>query len=264
MSGPRDVVVCDLGRMDYEPAWDLQKRLQARLIEAKRREPPQIIPHVMLFVEHPPVYTLGKSGDAGNLLASEELLRQRGAAFYHIDRGGDITFHGPGQLVGYPILDLDRFFTDVHRYLRELEGAIIDTCAGYGITGSRFEGRTGVWVGPDDRGLERKICAMGIRCSRWVTMHGFAFNVSTDLDFFDLIVPCGIRDRSATSLEEELGRAVDRTQVQDRFASHFARRFDASLSHLAGAEAHEYVDAMLVSEHAEDTRPARRSPASRS
>lgn len=234
--------------MDYEPAWTLQKRLQARLIAAKRSDPPQEIPHLLLFVEHPPVYTLGKNGDTTHLLASEELLRQRGAQFFHIDRGGDITYHGPGQIVGYPILDLDRFFTDVHRYLRELESVVIDTCSAYGISGDRVNGRTGVWVGPDERGFERKICAMGIRCSRWVTMHGFALNVATDLGYFDLIVPCGINDRSATSIESELGREVDRREVQQLLASHFARRFDASMSHFAGAEARKFLDTYLASD----------------
>ncbi len=176
---------------------------------AKRQEPPQRIPHVFLLVEHPPVYTLGKNGRLDHLLLSEEALRARGAEFFHIDRGGDITFHGPGQLVGYPILDLDRFFTDIHRYLRELEETIIRTCADYGLQAGRVAGRTGVWIGPDARGPERKICAMGIRCSRWVTMHGFAFNLNTDLRFFSYIVPCGIADRGVTSLAAELDRPVD-------------------------------------------------------
>ena len=248
---PEHIIVCDLGRAEYEPTWELQKRIQARLIAAKRSEPPQIIPHVLLLVEHPPVYTLGKSGDAGNLLASEELLKQRGATFHHIDRGGDITFHGPGQIVGYPILDLDRFFTDIHRYLRELEGAVIDTCAGLGITGRRIEGQTGVWIGPDERGLERKICAMGIRCSRWVTMHGFAFNVDTQLDFFDLIIPCGISDRTATSITNELDRDVDEQDVKEHLIHHIAERFGATTSWLGGADARQYLDTYLTAEHTE-------------
>lgn len=249
MNGQRDVLVCDLSRMEYEPAWELQKRLQARLIEAKRADPPEVVPNVLLFVEHPPVYTLGKSGNPSNLLASEQLLKERSATFHHIDRGGDITYHGPGQIVGYPILDLDRFFTDVHRYLRELEGAVIDTCAEYGVVGRRFEGRTGVWVGPDDRGFERKICAMGIRCSRWVTMHGFALNVNTDLEYFDLIVPCGISDRTATSLSKECGRTIDQQEVKGVVARRFADRFDVSLSHLDGREAIEVLDSYVAASH---------------
>lgn len=249
---PQHIVICDLGRVEYEPAWELQKRIQARLIEAKRSDPPEAIPHVMLLVEHPPVYTLGKSGDAGNLLASEELLQKRGATFHHIDRGGDITYHGPGQIVGYPILDLDRFFTDIHRYLRELEGAVIDTCTGYGVLGRRIEGRTGVWIGPDERGFERKICAMGIRCSRWVTMHGFAFNVDTELDYFDLIVPCGISDRTATSLVNELGRNVETHEVKERLVERIAERFAATTAWLESDTAREYLEAYLAAERVED------------
>ena len=245
---PEQLIVCDLGRAEYEATWELQKRIQARLIQAKRSDPPQSIPHVILLVEHPPVYTLGKSGDAGNLLASEELLKKRGATFYHIDRGGDITYHGPGQIVGYPILDLDRFFTDIHRYLRELESAVIDTCAEYGIVGRRVDGRTGVWVGPDERGFERKICAMGIRCSRWVTMHGFAFNLDTELEYFDLIVPCGISDRAATSLVKELESNVDEHECKQRLVGHIARRFDAKTSWLEADDAHAYLDTYLTSD----------------
>ncbi len=248
MSASRTVVVCDRGRMQYEPAWDLQRRLQARLIAAKRRKPAEIVPHVLLFVEHPPVYTLGKSGDAEHLLASDELLRQRGATFVKIDRGGDITYHGPGQIVGYPILDLDRFFRDVHRYLRELEEMIMRTCAGYGVMGARSDGRTGVWIGPDGRGSERKICAMGIRCSRWVTMHGFAMNVNTDLSYFSHIVPCGISDRGVTSLAEELGRRIDPEAVRQRIIHHFAELFDAEVSRLSGPAATEFLDAFLTAE----------------
>ena len=243
MSAERKVVVCDLGRMPYRPAWALQQRVQRRLIEAKRSEPPQDVPHVLLLVEHPPVYTLGKSGDAANLLASEDLLRRRGASFVEIDRGGDITFHGPGQIVGYPILDLDRFFTDVHRYLRELEEVIIRTLADFGVAGGRVDGRTGVWVGPDERGFERKICAMGIRCSRWVTMHGFALNVRTDLSYFSHIVPCGISDRGVTSLSAELDRDVDPGVVKPRLLHHFAALFDADLASLSGAAASDFLAA---------------------
>ncbi len=248
MSASRSVVVCDLGKTDYLPAWDLQKRVQARLIAAKRRDPPEPIPHVLLLVEHPPVYTLGKSGDARHLLASDEVLRQRRASFVKIDRGGDITFHGPGQIVGYPILDLGRFFTDIHRYLRRLEEMIIRTCAGYGVQGNRFAGRTGVWIGPDERGVERKICAMGLRCSRWVTMHGFALNVSTDLSYFSHIIPCGIADRGVTSLAEELGRDIEADVVKQRLIHHFADLFEADTSCLRGPRAIEFLEGYLAAE----------------
>ncbi|ACY49138.1 lipoyl(octanoyl) transferase LipB [Rhodothermus marinus] len=239
------VVVCHLGRVAYKPSWDLQKLLQARLVAAKRQEPPQRIPHVFLLVEHPPVYTLGKNGRLDHLLLSEEALRARGAEFFHIDRGGDITFHGPGQLVGYPILDLDRFFTDIHRYLRELEETIIRTCADYGLQAGRVAGRTGVWIGPDARGPERKICAMGIRCSRWVTMHGFAFNLNTDLRYFSYIVPCGIADRGVTSLAAELDRPVDEAEVRARLLRHFAERFEATLTVHEGDEAFAFLEDYL-------------------
>ena len=238
----QDVVVCELGRVAYEPAWAVQKAVQARLIAAKRATPPEALPHVLLLVEHPPVYTLGKSGDAAHLLLSEDALRARGASFFRIDRGGDITFHGPGQLVGYPILDLDRVFTDIHRYLRELEDVVIRTCADDGVHGGRVEGRTGVWIGPDARGPERKICAFGIRCSRWVTMHGFALNLNTDLAWFGLIVPCGIADRGVTSLARELGRPADEAAVRDRLLHHFGARFGASLTRLAGADAFAFLE----------------------
>jgi lipoyl(octanoyl) transferase len=231
--------------VDYEPTWDLQKALQARLIAAKRQDPPEALPHVLLLVEHPPVYTLGKSGDEAHLLASAERLRARGASFHRIDRGGDITYHGPGQLVGYPILDLDRLFTDIHRYLRLLEEAVIRTCAAYDVAGRRVEGRTGVWIGPDARGPERKICAMGIRCSRWVTMHGFAFNLNTDLTYFDDIVPCGIRDRGVTSLAAEVERPIDEAAVRTRFAHEFAALFEVKTTYLAPEAARTFLDAYL-------------------
>lgn len=239
------LVVCSLGRVDYKMAWDLQRQIQARLIRAKRSEPPESIPHVLLLVEHPPVYTLGKSGDKSNLLLSEDALARYSADFHQIDRGGDITFHGPGQIVGYPILDLDRFFTDVHRYLRELEETIIRTCADFGVRGDRFTGRTGVWVGPDQRGVERKICAMGIRCSRWVTMHGFALNVNTDLSYFNHINPCGITDRGATSLTAELGRTIDEAVVADAVVGHFAQRFGTSLDWLSGEDAPLFLEQFI-------------------
>ncbi|MEM9665459.1 MAG: lipoyl(octanoyl) transferase LipB, partial [Bacteroidota bacterium] len=242
----QSIIACHLGRLDYPAAWALQKDLQALLIRAKRQTPPRPQPHLLLLVEHPPVYTLGRNGDASNLLLSEAALAARGATFHHIDRGGDITFHGPGQLVGYPILDLDRFFTDIHRYLRELEHAVIQTCADYGVHAGRSDRGTGVWVGPDERGAERKICALGIRCSRWVTMHGFAFNLNTDLSFFESIVPCGIPDRGVTSLAHELGEPVEEAAVRTQLLPHLARRFDADLHVIDDpAEAAEFLRKQL-------------------
>lgn len=244
----KHIVVCDLGRIDYEPAWELQKALQARLARAKREEPSLRLPNVLLLVEHPHVYTLGKSGEARHLLLNDEALAARGATFVQVDRGGDITYHGPGQIVAYPILDLDRFYTDIHRYLRELEEAVIRTCSDYGLVAGRVEGRTGVWIGPDERGPERKICAMGIRCSRWVTMHGLALNVATDLAYFGYIVPCGIRDRGVTSLAEELAREVDRNEVTTRLLHHLSSILGASTSILAREEAQAFLDAFLASD----------------
>ena len=241
-----EIVVCALGRVPYERAWALQERVQERLIAAKRAEPPETVPHVLLLLEHPPVYTLGKSGDAENLLVSEERLEALGATFHRIGRGGDVTFHGPGQLVGYPLFDLDRFFTDLGRYLRTLEEVVLRTCAEYGVAGTRVDGRTGVWVGPDEQGPERKICAMGVRCSRWVTMHGFALNVAPDLDYFDHIVPCGIADRGVTSLAAEADGPVDVAAVRAPLVRHFAEQFGAAVTEYRGDEARaflrEYVD----------------------
>jgi lipoyl(octanoyl) transferase len=237
----QSLVACHLGRVPYEPAWALQQRIQDRLIEAKRQTPPETVPHVLLLLDHPPVYTLGKSGDADHLLLSEDELSARGATFFHIDRGGDITYHGPGQLVGYPMLDLDRFFTDLGRYLRTLEEAIIRTCADYGLDAGRVDGRTGTWIGPDARGPERKICAMGVRCSRWVTMHGFAFNLNTDLDYFGHIVPCGIDDRGVTSLAQELDRPVDEAEATAHVVHHLATLLEADLSVLQGDDARAFL-----------------------
>lgn len=243
---PKHIVACPLGRLAYKPTWTLQQELQRRLIETKRQPSGETLPHLLLLVEHPPVYTLGKSGDDANLLLSEERLAERGATFHHIDRGGDITFHGPGQLVAYPLLDLDRFFTDLGRYLRTLEEVVIRTCAEYGLTGRRVEGRTGVWIGPDASGPERKICAMGIRCSRWVTMHGLALNLNTDLTYFDDIVPCGIADRGVTSLAAELDEKVDEEEVQKRLLAHFADCFSASLQRLDPAEVAPFLENYLA------------------
>ena len=235
------LTVCTLDQMEYAEALALQQRVQARLIEAKRQKPPTAVPHVLLLVEHPPVYTLGKSGDPAHLLLSEEMLEEKGIAFYPIGRGGDITFHGPGQLVAYPLLDLGRFSADLGRYLRQLEEVVLRTCADYGLAARRVEGRTGAWIGPDARGPERKICAIGIRCSRWVTMHGLAFNLNTDLSFFDYIVPCGIADRGVTSLSAELGRPVDEAEARAHFLRHFAACFAADLTQLDGEEARAFL-----------------------
>ncbi|MDX1739713.1 MAG: lipoyl(octanoyl) transferase LipB [Rhodothermales bacterium] len=239
----RHVAVCHLGRAPYRPTWDLQREIQDRLIQAKRENPQHGEDHVLLTVEHPPVYTLGKSGDRENLLIGDAELDSQGATFVEIDRGGDITFHGPGQLVVYPILDLDQFFTDIHRYLRTLEEAVISTCATFSIDAGRSQGRTGVWVGPDVRGPERKICAMGIKCSRWVTSHGLALNVSTDLRYFDNIVPCGITDRGVTSLSIETGRQVSMDDVIPVLVSNVVSAFGMSASEYAGHAAIKYLQA---------------------
>lgn len=242
---PQPVIVCHLGRVAYAATWDLQKQVQARLIAAKRQDPPEALPHVMLLVEHPPVYTMGRSGDASNLLLSEDALAARGARFFHIGRGGDITYHGPGQLVGYPLLDLDRFFTDLHRYMRALEEIVLRTCADHDLRAGRVAGRTGVWIGPDATGPERKICALGIRCSRWVTMHGFAFNLNTDLSFFDHIIPCGIKDRGVTSLAHELGRPADEADARARLLTHFADHFGAQTTYLEDEAAFAFLETLL-------------------
>lgn len=212
-----------LGTVDYAEAWEMQKRARDGLVDAKRADPPLHRPHVIYGVQHPPVFTLGKSADPANLLADAAELERIGATSIAIDRGGDITYHGPGQLVVYPILDLDRIFTDLGRYLRSLEEAVIATLAHYGIEGVRIEGRTGVWVGPDEFGAERKICAMGIHCSRWVTSHGLALNVNTDLDYFSHIVPCGIADRGVTSIKAETGLEHDVPDVCDEFVRRLGR-----------------------------------------
>lgn len=218
----------DLGHLPYQSAWDLQTAIQQRLVKQKkaRRESKtdEIDNEVLLFVEHPHVYTLGKNGDKNHLLKGTSDLAGIDAEFVETDRGGDITYHGPGQIVGYPILDLDRHFTDIHKYLRLLEEVIIRTCADFDIKAGRIEGLTGVWVG------DEKICAMGIRCSRWVTMHGFAFNVNADLSYFNHIVPCGISDKDVTSLQEILGEAIDINFVKKLLRSHFENVFDVTIS----------------------------------
>jgi len=230
----KKVGIQDLGLKDYKETWDYQERLFREVIDIKirnRREDAGLeTPNHLLFVEHPHVYTLGKSGDYGNLLVDEKELEKRGATFYKINRGGDITYHGPGQIVGYPILDLDNFFTDIHKYLRFLEEMVILTLAEYGLQGERSEGETGVWL---DVGtpFARKICAMGVRASRWVTMHGFALNVNTNLGYFDLMIPCGIKGKAVTSLSAELGNSdIPMGEVKQKLLKHFGNLFHAHFS----------------------------------
>ena len=211
------VRVRDLGRIDYKQAWDLQEELLKTAVDCKisnRKNETAVMPQQhLLFCEHPHVYTLGKSGAFENLLLDEAHLQQIDAQFYKINRGGDITYHGQGQLVMYPILDLEQFFTDIHQYLRYLEEAVIRTLAEFQITAARYDGLTGVWIDADTP-RARKICAMGVKCSRWITMHGIALNVSPDLGYFGNIVPCGIQDKAVTSMAKELGREVSITEVQ--------------------------------------------------
>jgi lipoyl(octanoyl) transferase len=234
----RSVRFADLGTWSYQQAWDFQEALFTEVVEQKsaNRKLPEAerieTRDTLLFVEHPHVYTMGKSGDLGNLLADDERLKTINAEFFRTNRGGDITYHGPGQLVGYPILDLDEYFTDIHRYLRTLEEVIIATLVDYGIHGDRSPGETGVWLDVGSP-FARKICAMGVRASRWVTMHGWAFNLNTDLRYFEYIIPCGIKDKAVTSLQRELGRRVDEAEVKARVASHFARLFEVDLADTA-------------------------------
>jgi len=222
----------DLGLIDYKKAWDFQDDLFTETISRKisnRKNNTDIkTKNHLLFCEHPHVYTLGKSGDKSNLLVNEEYLKSRGASFYKINRGGDITYHGPGQLVGYPILDLDNFFTDIHKYLRLLEEAVILTLKEYGLTSERSKGETGVWLDVG-KASARKICALGVRSSRWVTMHGFAFNVNSDLSFFENIIPCGISDKSVTSLSKELNKHINIEEVKDKLKRHLANLFKMNL-----------------------------------
>jgi len=221
----------DLGKKDYKSTWEYQEEIFKDIVDLKiknRREELDLpTPNYLLFVEHPHVYTLGKSGDLENLLLNEKQLEAKGATFYKINRGGDITYHGPGQIVGYPILDLENFFTDIHKYLRLLEESIILTLAEYGLESGRSEGETGVWLGVGTP-FARKICAMGVRASRWVTMHGFALNVNVDLGYFDNIIPCGIRGKGVTSLNVELGvEKVNEGEVKAKIIKHFTELFEA-------------------------------------
>jgi len=227
----KKIQLLDLGNKDYKETWADQEELFKEIVDIKiqNRNATSLIPtpNFFLYVTHPHVYTLGKSGDFSNLLLSEKQLKEKGASFYKINRGGDITYHGPGQIVGYPILDLENFFTDIHKYLRFLEEAIILTLAEYGLNTERSPGETGVWfdVGTP---FARKICAMGVRASRWVTMHGFALNVNADLGYFDHIIPCGIRGKAVTSMHVELGKEVNEEEVKEKILKHFSVLFESS------------------------------------
>jgi lipoyl(octanoyl) transferase len=249
----QSVIYNDLALMEYQKAWDLQERLLHKNTQIKYALRSSQLKfsddhavssedankdtvngeletiNYLLFVEHPPVYTLGKSGHIENLLISDDERAARGIQFFKINRGGDITFHGPGQLVGYPILDLEKFYTDIGKYLRNIEEVIILTLAEYGIRGQRSLGETGVWIDPDIKGMERKICAIGVRCSRWITMHGFALNVNTDLDYFSYIVPCGIQNKKVTSLQQELGRDLLIDDVKRTIKKNFENVFQVIL-----------------------------------
>lgn len=223
----------DWGLTPYQEAWDRQESIFKELVDQKfanRVNPESVqieLKNHLIFCQHPHVYTLGKSGKMENLLLDEEGLKKYEATFFPINRGGDITYHGPGQLVVYPIFDLEQFFTDIHKYLRFLEEAVIQTLAHYGIKGDRYEGYTGVWIDPD-LPTARKICAMGVRCSRWITMHGLAFNINTNLDYFKHIIPCGIDDKAVTSMELELGRKLDFTEVSEVLKSKISQQFNVT------------------------------------
>jgi lipoyl(octanoyl) transferase len=232
----KEVNFIHLGTIDYQEAWDFQEKLFAESLELKTYnrktvlpEEEKVTPNYLIFCQHPHVYTLGKSGSENNLLINEAFLKQKGATFYKINRGGDITYHGPGQLVGYPIFDLDNFFNDIHKYLRLLEEAVILMLAEYGIVAGRITGLTGVWLDHVEQKQPRKICAMGVKCSRWVTMHGFALNVNTDLEYFNYIVPCGITDKAVTSMQKELGREVPMGEVEEKLLNHLSQLFEAAM-----------------------------------
>lgn len=231
----QEVKSIDLGLIDYKEAWDYQEKIFDGIVQTKvnNRSLPisEQIPtnNFLIFCEHPHVYTLGKSGHESNLLVNEQELKKKNATYYKINRGGDITYHGPGQVVGYPILDLDNFFTDIHKYLRYLEEMVILTLAEYGIDAGRSVGETGVWIDLENPQKARKICAMGVRASRWVTMHGFALNVNADLNYFGNIIPCGIVDKAVTSMEKELGQKVDEQEVKKKLEKHFANLFNCTI-----------------------------------
>jgi lipoyl(octanoyl) transferase len=257
----QSVIFRDLGRLDYKSAWDYQERLlqenvkkksevrsqesgvesqrvelisgsselRTQASELRTQDSELKTQNYLLFVEHPPVFTLGKSGNISNVLVSEENLKEKGIEFFRTNRGGDITFHGLQQVVGYPILDLEKFDTDIGHYLRNLEEIIILTLADFGIKAGRSKGETGVWIDPDIKGKERKICAIGVRCSRWVTMHGFAFNVNTDLSYFNHIIPCGIQNKQVTSLQKELGKEIDFDEAKEKVKRNFEKVFNVRL-----------------------------------
>ena len=227
----RQIKFIDLGKMDYKEAWDFQEKLFDEIVsikkENRKKKSNLKTPNYFLFVEHPHVYTLGKSGDISNLLINEKELKNKNASFYKINRGGDITYHGPGQIVGYPILDLENFFTDIHKYLRLLEETIIITLNNYGIKGKRNEGKTGVWLDVNTP-FPKKICAMGVRASRWVTMHGFALNVNVDLDYFNNIIPCGLNENVVTSINKELDNCeIDISEVKNILKTCFSETFNS-------------------------------------
>ncbi|MGZ5244694.1 MAG: lipoyl(octanoyl) transferase LipB [Bacteroidia bacterium] len=225
----------DLQNISYKAAWEEQEKYFNGIIaeKVKNRNLPeseqQQTPNYLFFCEHPHVYTLGKSGSIDNLLLTEEQLEQKGIEFFKTNRGGDITYHGPEQIVGYPVLDLDNFFTDIHIYMRNLEEVIIRTLAEYGIIAGRLQGYTGVWLDENDPEKARKICAMGVKCSRWVTMHGWAFNINTDLDYFNYIIPCGIKDKDVTSMQRELHRKIDIDDVKGKILKHFEEVFSCQI-----------------------------------
>jgi lipoyl(octanoyl) transferase len=243
----QEIIYEDLGTMQYQQAWDYQEKLLTNNVHIKSAARTSEMPkntvdgdplapdnldtkNYLLFVEHPPVYTLGKSGHIQNLLISEEERTAKRIQFFKINRGGDITFHGPGQVVGYPILDLEKFYTDIGRYLRNIEEVIILTLAEYGLNGQRSPGETGVWLDPNVPGKERKICAIGVRCSRWITMHGFALNVNTELEYFNYIIPCGIQNKKVTSIQNELGKQLSMGEVKEKVKKNFAEVFGVSLT----------------------------------
>lgn len=223
----QEIVLQDLGVKPYKQVWDYQENLLQQKIKAKQTSKQQT--DYLLFVEHLPVYTLGKNGKEKNLLINERSLAEKGIEYFHINRGGDITFHGPGQLVGYPILDLDNYKTDLGWYLRSLEEVIILTIKEYGLLGERSKGETGVWLDANIKGQQRKICAMGIRCSRWVTMHGFALNVNVDLNYFNFITPCGIPNKKVTSVENEIGGKVSMNVIKESLVKNFELVFDVKI-----------------------------------
>ena len=229
----------DLGIIEYKTAWDYQEKLLQQNVAIKSAarqagedaDPKTLLTrHHFLLCEHQPVYTLGKSGDLSNVLLTPDQLAQKQISFFHTNRGGDITFHGPQQIVGYPILDLEKFKTDIGLYLRNMEEAIIETIAEYGIKGERSKGETGVWIEPGIPGRERKICAIGVRCSRWVTMHGFALNVNTDLNYFNFIIPCGIQNKQVTSIEKEMGKKANYEEVKEKLKRNFEKVFEVKLT----------------------------------